>query len=108
MVSGTLKPGARVVIVVPNSDRLVDWYTLRFPLRHIEYVFLKYVLGLESIESGRELTGNFIGDVVGRTPLPEPETGYENYHKTLFNPASFRKLARDSGFREIKEIELKK
>jgi len=103
-----LKPGGRAVIVVPNFDRLVDWYTLRFPLRHIKYVFLKYVLGLEGIESGRELTDNFIGDVVGGAPLPELETGYENYHKTLFNPASFRKLARDAGFREIKEIDLKK
>jgi SAM-dependent methyltransferase len=103
-----LEPGGKAVIVVPNFDRCVDWYSLRFPIRHISYILFKYILGFNKVRSGRVLTDNFIGDVMGGGADPNINYGYESYHHIIFNPESFEKLAREAGFRKIREIDLKK
>jgi len=103
-----LKSDGKAIIVIPNFDRCVDWYTLRFPLAHLRYVFLRWCLGIKKIESGRKLTDNFIGDVMGGGPSKDIDYSYESYHKILFNPESFRKLAEAAGFSKILEIDLEK
>jgi ubiquinone/menaquinone biosynthesis C-methylase UbiE len=99
----TLRQDGFMVIVVPNFDLCVDWYSLRFPLRHIKYVFFKYILGFKKIDSGRELTENFICDVMGGG---DTNYDYQVFHRVLFNPRSFKQLAREAGFKRVEQINL--
>jgi len=101
-----LKPGSTAVIVVPNFDRCVDWYAFRFSFSNFKYLtlgFFKYVLGFKIIDLSRELPKNLIYDVMGGG---ETNYDYQIYHRTLFNPRSFKNLAQEIGFSRVEPIDL--
>lgn len=101
-----LKPGGKAVIVTPDFDRYVDWYILRKPVHYLLYPILKYLFRLKNIESGRKITNNFVADVTGGALFPEINRSYETYHKVIYNPRSFRKLAKSAGFRKMEKVNL--
>lgn len=101
-----LKPAGKAIIVTPDFDRYVDWYIFRNPLRSFFYPIFKYLFRFKNIESGREITDNFVADVAGGALFPEIDRNYETYHKVIYNSQSFRKLARISGFKRIEKINL--
>lgn len=103
-----LKNGGKVIVVVPNFDRFVDWFILRKPIQGIIYLIAQYIFRNKKIRSGRVLNDNFIADVTGGALYPKIETKFECYHKTLFNPESLEKTALNIGFSKAEQINLKK
>lgn len=104
-----LSTGGRLVCVVPNFDIVVDHYAFSTRLTILETVwniFLKKVFKRQPEYRKRSLSDHLIADITGGALFPKIDYVFENYHKCIFTPASFEKLALQAGFTQITPINL--
>ncbi len=76
-----LKPGGKMIVVIPDFNHFVLWYLLHFG----------------------KMTEYFIADVTGSNIRTDQEH-IADYHKRLFNPWTFRRLSKEAGFSGIRRV----